>query len=113
MLVQLFTRLLLVHKEGVLVEVKALAEVVYQALETFGGNSCYRDDGFGWLLISIINVLQKDDKTAKVNGQLEAKCENQRPPWLQITKPSSPAVTRQQKLRTKTKKIQHPAEAGL
>ena len=60
--------LLLAHEGGVLVGVKALAEVVYQALETYGGNRCYRDDWFGWLLMCIINVLQKDDKELKVMG---------------------------------------------
>lgn len=60
--------LLLAHEEGVLVEVKALAEVVYQALETYGGNSFYRDDWSGWLLICIIDVLQRDDKELKVMG---------------------------------------------
>lgn len=53
------------------VQVKVKARTGVQAFEPFEGNSCYRDNGFGWLLIRIINALQKDDKQLRVIGNGE------------------------------------------
>lgn len=50
------------------VQVKVKAPTGIQAFEPFEGNCCYRDNGFGWLLVRIINALQKDDKQLRVIG---------------------------------------------
>lgn len=56
----------------------AQAGGTYRAFGRFSGSTNYEDNGIGWLLLSVIDALEKDTERLRVISQIKSKCEIRR-----------------------------------